>query len=183
LGARELFLDRRGNTRVVIVVTTSLLFGFAAPEDGGEPAQHRPVQVKLTDLRPLSERAPTDEEIMAALVQRLKDRRIPVGPNATTRLEIELLKAEKRDEEGVKACARVRSWIVESGREFLPKTEVVTERCVLTSQPKIPADGTVNWLGLANALSRRPPNQAAFAQAYLEALDQVVANLERRVGR
>ncbi len=77
---------------------------------------------------------------------------IPVTSNATTRLRLELLEAEKRDEEGVKACARVRSRIVETGKEYLP--ERLTERCVLASQPKVPADGNINWIGVADAISR-----------------------------
>jgi hypothetical protein len=93
---------------------------FAASEDGGMVAQRDPVQLDIADYRPVSRRVPTQTEIRAALVQIFKERRIPVTSNATTRLRLELLEAQKRDGEGVRACARVRSQIVEAGKEYLP---------------------------------------------------------------
>jgi len=108
---------------------------------------------------------------------------IPVTSNATTRLRLELLEAEKRDEEGVKACARVRSRIVETGKEYLPKGEVLTERCVLTSQPRVPAARSINWIGVADAISRISHKKDSLTDAYAEALSEVIATLERRLAR
>jgi hypothetical protein len=89
------------------------------------------------------------------------------------------VESEKRDEEGVKACARVRSWIVEIGKEYLPKREVVTERCALSSQPKIPANGNINWIGVADAISRSSRKKDSVIDTYAEALGEVIANLKR----
>lgn len=156
---------------------------LASSEDGGVSAQRDPVQLEIADYRPLSQRAPTQDEIRAALVQILKERRIPVTSNATMRLRLELLEAEKRDEEGVKACARVRSRIVETSKEYLPKGEVLTERCVLTSQPRVPAAGSINWIGVADAISRMSHKKDSLTDAYAEALSEVIATLERRLAR
>jgi len=159
------------------------MLAFASSEDGGVPPQRGPVQLEIADYRPLSQRAPTQDEIRAALVQILKERRVPVTSNATTRLRLELLEAEKRDEEGVKACARVRSRIVETGKEYLPKGEVPTERCVLTSQPRVPAARSINWIGVADAISRISHKKDSLTDAYAEALSEVIATLERRLAR
>ena len=152
-------------------------------EDGGVLAQRAPVQLEIADYRPVSQRAPTQDQIRAALVQVLRDQGIPVTSNATTRLQLELLEAEKRDEQGVKACARVRSRIVETGKEYLPKGEVLTERCIFTSQPKVPADGNINWIGVADAISRASRKRDTLTDAYAEALSEVIANLDRRLAR
>src|SRR5262249_22759338 len=154
---------------------------LASSEDGGVPVQRSPVKLEISDYRPMVQRAPTQDEIRTALVQILKDRGVPVSSNATTHLRLELLEAEKRDDEGVKACARVRSWIVESGKEFLPKREMVTERCVLTSQPRVPAEGSINWIGVADAISRASRKKDPMTDAYAGALSEVIANLERRL--
>ncbi len=62
----------------------------------------------------------------------LRAQKILVTSDAKTHLWLELVESEKRDQEGIQACARVRSWIVEIGKEYLPKREVVTERCALS---------------------------------------------------
>jgi hypothetical protein len=72
---------------------------------------------------------------------------------------------------------------VETGREYLPKGEVLTERCVLSSQPKVPADGNINWIGVADAISRTSRKRDALTDAYAEALSEVIANLDRRLAR
>ena|GEM_PF-3775121 len=108
---------------------------------------------------------------------------MPVSSTATTHLRLELLEAEKRDEEGLKACARVRSWIVGTGKEFLPKREMVTERCVLTSQPRVPALESINWIGVADAISRASRKKDPITDAYAEALSEVIPNVERRLVR
>jgi hypothetical protein len=159
------------------------MLAFAASEDGGMVAQRDPVQLEIADYRPVSQRAPTQDEIRAALLQIFKERRIPVTSNATRRLRLELLETQKRDGEGLGACARVRSQIVETGKEYLPKGEVLTERCVLSSQPKVPAAGSVNWIGVADAISRGSDKKNPLIDAYAQALSEVIANLERRLAR
>lgn len=67
------------------------------------------MQLKISDYRATSQRAPTADEIREALVEVLRAQKIPVSPDAKTHLWLELKDSEKRDEEGIKACARVRS--------------------------------------------------------------------------
>jgi hypothetical protein len=166
-----------GTLLPVMYAWSMLLSG--ASEDGGISAQRRPVQLQIADYRPTSQRKPTADEIRAELVEALKAQNIPVASDAKTQLWLELIESGKRDEEGIRACARVRSWIVEIGKEYLPKREVVTERCVLSSQPKVPAEGNVNWIGVADAISRSSPEKDAMTHAYAGAISEVVANLKR----
>ncbi len=165
-------------TLLVIAHSWSMLV-LGASEDGGLPAQRRSVQLRVADYRPMSQRAPTSDEIRAALVEVLRAQKILVTSDAKTHLWLELVESEKRDQEGIQACARVRSWIVEIGKEYLPKREVVTERCALSSQPKIPADGNINWIGVADAISRSSRKKDSITDAYGEALSEVIANLKR----
>ena len=159
------------------------MLGFGFAEDGGVRAQRTPVQLEIADYRPPSRRVPTQEEIRSGMVQILKEQGITVTSSATTRLQLELLEAEKRDEEGIKACARVRSRIVETGKEYLPKGQLLSEHCVLSSQPKVPADGNINWIGVADAISRGSRKKDAMTEAYAQALSEVIANLTRRLPR
>jgi hypothetical protein len=165
-------------TLLVIAHSWSMLV-LGASGDSGIPGQSRSVQLQIADYRPMSQRVPTSDEIRAALVEVLRAQKIPVTSDAKTHLWLELVESEKRDEEGVKACARVRSWIVEIGKEYLPKREVVTERCALSSQPKIPANGNINWIGVADAISRSSRKKDSLTDAYAEALGEVIANLKR----
>lgn len=165
-----------------LLLATSSTLVIASPEDGGT-ALRSPVQLKIDDLRPGPERVLTGDQIRAAVVQTLKEQRIPVTSNANTVLQLQLLVSEKHDDQGVQACARVRGWIEQTGKEFLPKNEVLRERCALTSQPKVPAEGGFNWLGLADALSRSSGRNDSFTSAYGEALHEVIRNLERRLPR
>ena len=165
----------------IAVGWSMLAFGFA--EDGGVRAQRTPVQLEIADYRPLSQRVPGQDEIRSGMVQILKEQGIPVTSSATTRLQLELLEAEKRDEEGIKACARVRSRIVETSKEYLPKGELLSEHCVVTSWPRIPADGNFNWIGVADAISRGSRKRDAMTDAYAQALSEVIANLKRRLAR
>jgi hypothetical protein len=165
-----------------LLFATSSILATASAEDAGT-AQRSPVQLKIDDRRPTPERVLTREQIHAALVQVLKEQRIPVTSNATTILLLQLLDSEKRDEQGIQACARVRGWIEQTGKEFLPKNEVLRERCALTSQPKVAAEGGFNWLGLADALSRSSGRTDSFTSAYGETLSEVIRSLERWLPR
>jgi len=169
-------------TLTALVLVTSTTLAIASPEDGGTP-QRSPVQLKIDDFRPTQDRVLTGDEIRTALVQVLKEQRIPVTSNANTILLLQLLVSEKHDDQGVQACARIRGWIEQTGKEFLPKNEVLRERCALTSQPKVPAEGNFNWLGLADALSRSSGRNDSFTSAYGETLNEVIRNLERRLPR
>jgi hypothetical protein len=60
---------------------------------------------------------------------------------------------------------------------------VLTERCVLSSQPKVPAAGSVNWIGVADAISRGSLKKDPLTDAYAQALSEVIAHLERRLAR
>ncbi len=163
---------------LVIAHSWSMLV-LGASEDGGLPAPSRSVQLQVADYRPMAQRVP----IRAALVEELRAQKILVTSDAKTHLWLELVESEKRDEEGIKACARVRSWIVEIGKEYLPKREIVTERCALSSQPKIPAEGNINWIGVADAISRSSRKKDSMTDAYAEALSEVIANLKRTLDR
>lgn len=155
---------------------------LVASADGGV-AQRSPVQLDVAEYRPMAKREPTAEEIRAALLDVLNEQKIPVSPSAKTRLRVELVEAEKHDDEGTKTCARVRSWIVDIDKEYLPKREMITERCVPTSQPRMSAVGNTNWIGVADAISRASHKSGALTDAYAEALDEVIANLRRRLDR
>jgi hypothetical protein len=54
---------------------------------------------------------------------------------------------------------------------------------VLSSQPKVPAAGSVNWIGVADAISRGSDKKNPLIDAYAQALSEVIANLERRLAR
>jgi hypothetical protein len=160
------------------------MLAFAASGDAGVVvAQRSPVQLEVAEYRSMPKREPTADEIRTALVEVLKEQRIPLSSSAKTRLRVELVEAEKRDDEGGKACARVRSWIVEIDKEYLPKREMVTERCVVTSQPRISAAGNINWIGVADAISRVSHKSGALTDAYAEVLGEVIANLRRALDR
>src|SRR5215471_21705504 len=137
--------------RVVMIAQAWWL--LAASADGGVVAQRSPVQLDVADYRPMAKREPAAEDIRTALLDVLEEQKIPVSSSAKTRLRVEIAETEKQDDEG-KTCARVRSWIVDIDKQYLPKREIVTERCVLTSEPRIPAAGNVNWIGVAEAISR-----------------------------
>ena len=167
-----------------VAVIAQLWWVLAAGPDAGVVAQRAPVQLELADYRPMPKREPTVETIRAALLDVLNDQRIPVSSTARMRLRVELVQAEKLDDEGTKTCARIRSWIVDLDREYLPTRETNTERCVPTSQPRVPASGDINWIGVADAISRASHKAAdALTDAYAEALNEVIANLRRRLDR
>jgi len=130
----------------VMCAWSMLLSG--ASEDGGISAQRRPVQLQIADYRPTSQRKPTADEIRAELVEALRAQNILVASDAKTQLWLELIESGKRDEEGIRACARVRSWIV-------------------------------NWIGVADAISRPSREKDAMTHAYAGAISEVVANLKR----
>ena len=136
----------------------------------------------LADYRPLAKREPAAEDIRTALLDVLEEQKIPVSSSAKTRLRVEIAETEKQDDEG-KTCARVRSWIVDIDKQYLPKREIVTERCVLTSEPRIPAAGNVNWIGVAEAISRVSHKSGALTDAYAQVLSEVIANLRRWLDR
>jgi len=121
--------------QVVMIVQVWWIFVLSA--DGGV-VQRSPVQLDVAEYRPMAKREPTAEEIRAALLDVLNEQKIPVSSSAKTRLRVEIAETEKQDDEG-KTCARVRSWIVDIDKQYLPKREIVTERCVLTSEARIPA--------------------------------------------
>ncbi len=164
-----------------VVVIARLWWMLAASGDGGVVAQRSPVQLEIAEYRPMPKREPAADEIRQALLDVLNEQRIPVSSNAKTRLRLELVEA--RDDEGNKACARVRSWIVDIDKEYLPKREMITERCVPTSQPRIPAEGNINWIGVADAISRISHKTDALTDAYAQALGEVIANLRRWLDR
>jgi len=155
---------------------------LAVSADGGVVAQRNPVQLDVADYRPMAKREPAAEDIRTALLDVLEEQKIPVSSSARTRLRVEIAEAEKQDDEG-KTCARVRSWIVDIDKEYLPKREIVTERCVLTSEPRIPAAGNVNWIGVADAISRVSHKSGALTDAYAQVLSEVIANLRRWLDR
>jgi len=51
----------------------------------------------------------------------------------------------------------------------------------LTSQRKVPADENINWIGVADAISRGSRKKDAMTEAYAQALSEVIANLTRRL--
>jgi len=155
---------------------------LAASADRGVVAQRSPVQLDVADYRPMAKREPAAEDIRTALLDVLEEQKIPVSSSAKTRLRVEIAETEKQDDEG-KTCARVRSWIVDIDKEYLPKREIVTERCVLTSEPRIPAAGNVNWIGVAEAISRVSHKSGALTDAYAQVLSEVIANLRRWLDR
>jgi len=136
----------------------------------------------VADYRPMAKREPAAEDIRTALLDVLEEQKIPVSSSAKTRLRVEIAETEKQDDEG-KTCARVRSWIVDIDKQYLPKREIVTERCVLTSEPRIPAAGNVNWIGVAEAISRVSHKSGALTDAYAQVLSEVIANLRRWLDR
>jgi len=166
-----------------VVMIAQVWWMLAASADGGVVAQRSPVQLDVAEYRPMAKREPTAEQIRAALLDVLNEQKIPVSSSAKMRLRVELVEAEKHDDEGTKTCARVRSWIVDMEKEYLPKREIVAERCVPTSWPKVPAEGDVNWIGVADAISIASHNSDALTYAYAEALSEVIANLRRRLDR
>src|SRR5215813_7395413 len=97
-----------------VAVIAQLWWILAASADGGVAAQRAPVQLEVADYRPMAKRDPTPEVIRAALLEVLNEQKIPVSSSAKTRLRVELVEAERHDDEGTKTCARVRSWIVDS---------------------------------------------------------------------
>jgi len=155
---------------------------LAASADRGVVAQRSPVQLDVADYRPMAKREPAAEDIRTALLDVLEEQKIPVSSSAKTRLRVEIAETEKQDDEG-KTCARVRSWIVDIDKQYLPKREIVTERCVLTSEPRIPAAGNVNWIGVAEAISRVSHKSGALTDAYAQVLSEVIANLRRWLDR
>jgi len=155
---------------------------LAASADRGVVAQRSPVQLDVADYRPMAKREPAAEDIRTALLDVLEEQKIPVSSSAKTRLRVEIAETEKQDDEG-KTCARVRSWIVDIDKQYLPKREIVTERCVLTSEPRIPAAGNVNWIGVADAISRVSHKSGALTDAYAQVLSEVIANLRRWLDR
>jgi hypothetical protein len=99
-------------TLLPVMYSWSMLLSGAS-EDGGIPAQRRLVQLRIGDYRPTSQRTPTADEIRAGLVEALRAQNISVSSDAKTQLWLELIESGKRDDEGIKVCARVRSWISE----------------------------------------------------------------------
>ncbi len=166
-----------------VVVIAHLGWILAASGDGGVVAQRSPVQLEIAEYRPMPKREPTADQIRAALLDVLNEQRIPVSSTAKTRLWVELVEPESGDDNGAKTCARVRSWIVDIDKEYLPKREMITERCAPTSQPRIPAAGNINWVGVADAISRVSHKTGALTDAYAQALGEVIANLRRRLDR
>ena len=166
--------------RVVMIAQAWWL--LAASADRGVVAQRSPVQLDVADYRPMAKREPAAEDIRTALLDVLEEQKIPVSSSAKTRLRVEIAETEKQDDEG-KTCARVRSWIVDIDKQYLPKREIVTERCVLTSEPRIPAAGNVNWIGVAEAISRVSHKSGALTDAYAQVLSEVIANLRRWLDR
>jgi hypothetical protein len=165
-----------------VVMIAQVWWMLAASADGGVVAQRSPVQLDVAEYRPMAKREPTAEEIRAALLDVLNEQKIPVSSSAKTRLRVELVEVEKQDDES-KTCARVRSSTVDIDKEYLPKREIVTERCVPTSEPRISAAGNVNWIGVADAISRVSHKSGALIDAYGQVLSEVIANLRRWLDR
>ena len=165
--------------QVVMIVQVWWIFVLLA--DGGV-VQRSPVQLDVAEYRPMAKREPAADDIRTALLDVLEEQKIPVSSSAKTRLRVEIAETEKQDDEG-KTCARVRSWIVDIDKQYLPKREIVTERCVLTSEPRIPAAGNVNWIGVAEAISRVSHKSGALTDAYAQVLGEVIANLRRWLDR
>lgn len=167
-----------------VVVLAHVWWILAAVPDAGVVAQRSPVQLEVAEYRPMQKREPTAEDVRAALLDVLREQKIPVSSAAKIRLRVELVEPETDDEKGTKTCARIRSWIVDIDKEYLPKREMITERCTATSQPRIPSAGTVNWIGVADAISRVSRKSAdALTDAYAEALGEVIGTLRRRLDR
>src|SRR5260370_20884159 len=82
-------LRRKPFLRALLAIAQAWsMLASASSGDGGVSAQREPVQLEIADYRPPSQRAPTRDEIRAALVHVLKERRIPVTSNATTRVRL-----------------------------------------------------------------------------------------------
>src|SRR5215470_2674241 len=85
---------------------------------------------------------------------------------------IRLFRRLQRSVQGSSECVRLRL-----------KKQIRPAADHLTSQRKVPADGNINWIGVADAISRGSRKKDAMTEAYAQALSEEIANLTRRLPR
>ena len=173
------------------VIFSCLVWGtLVLAQDAGTAGPAAPVRIQrtlrleLVDSRPKVNRDPTTSAVENAIRDALGREAIRFAPDAKTTLRLELLQVERREGVALMICAQVRGRIVESGRDFLPSSDTVTERC-LQGSPKMPSyDGanvspnsvTEAAATLLGAFGDRPVSRAFGA-----ALAEVIANLQRKL--
>lgn len=149
----------------------------AAGPDGGTAAA-KPLQLAVTDSRPAPRQGMTRDEARTGILRILDAGGWTVADGAPVRVRVDLSARTVGSDVNAQICARVTARIERVGQEFLPTSDIVSERCA----PRDGAAGQGSFdVSRLVAASDKGKSEDRPKDGYVEALGEVMSTVLRRL--